>query len=576
LVNRLFLIIGILLLSSNCFAVEFTLTAKVNRQDVSLSDRIVYQVVFKGKDVSNVPDPSLPNLSGKFVVISKSESTSFSYVNGQVSSAKTKSYVLRPLKTGDFSIGSTTVTYKGQVFKTNPIQVTVFDTTQKKPTSQPFSSKTPRTQESATQKSKTMPNIFVKSKVSKKTAYVGEEIIYTVSLYRRVQLWSDIAIDPPLTKGFWVEEFPRNNDQILETVNGVRYYKVDRYKASFFPIEGGTFEIPKSRVGFVTDPFKGQQVLETKPRTVTVKPLPKQGRPTHFSGIVGKLNLSASTQSLNATQNIPVPLTITVSGLGHLKNLNDLTYTSNEYYKIYKSKIEDVEEESNNTQGKRLFHYFIIPKVAGTIKIPGFSTNYFSPKSRKFNTIQSGPIELNVALSKSPLTNALNSQNDIEIINNDIAYLKTVSLKNDRSILIKSHPFKFLIWINMGLLLGLLVWKIKPYIMTQNADAKMRADAYKNAVETLTQSHNISNSYQILLDYLNQKTGFNFSGMTSELMSETLQKMKVPDSLITELHSLIETLSFSSYSPNQSSQKQNGPLIEKVKTLLQQLEGVLQ
>ncbi|NQY74000.1 MAG: protein BatD [Candidatus Margulisbacteria bacterium] len=575
--NRI--IVGLLIfISASVYATEISLTSKVNRSELSLNNKLIYEIHITGKDIAKVPNPKIPNLSENFVVVSQSDSTSFSWINGSVSSTRKKSIILRPLATGTHTIGAATLTYKGKTLRSEPIRIEVTNTQQSVLQAPP-----PVAQQAP---SFAAPNTFVKAVASKKSVYIGEEVVYQILFYRRVQLWSDVVLETPEIKGFWIEKLPRSQSQTVVETNGVKYYQMERYKVSLFPLETGTFTIPITRVGFVLDPFKGQQVLQTNPVSIRVKPLPVTKRPNSFSGIVGQLSMSVSVNQTTVTQNMPVSIAITVKGSGYLKNLKDLLYTSSDALKIYKSKIEDrIGPAGQMEEGSRVFHYFAIPKQSGNLTIPGFSTNYFSPRSKLYYTIRTQPIPLKVMEVEGNALLGTTSipQNSIKVIKEDISYLKPFEPFKSVRYLSRSMIYIGLILLNTFIFIFLIWGKVKPYILSLDQAHRKRAMAYKQALQLLTnlrasssETNAVSQTSQIILTYLSLKTQVPFSGLTTDGMSDTLRKQHVNEHTIKKFLDCQEALSFYTFTPPSHTSKDSVmSLIQLTQSVIMDLEKAL-
>jgi hypothetical protein len=154
---------GAVLLPAAAAAEEQRIQATVDRAEIFEEDQILLQITIEG---SAGAEPTLPELPD-FDVFSRGQSRQMNFVNGRMSSSVSYSYSLVPRRTGSFQIGSATVELDGEVHSTSPITVRVLAASE-----QPAESR----------------DLFLSAKVSTRSAFVGQQIVYTWRFYRRVQI----------------------------------------------------------------------------------------------------------------------------------------------------------------------------------------------------------------------------------------------------------------------------------------------------------------------------------------------------------------------------------------------------
>ena len=115
-------------LFSAATAAELDFSAGVDRATVGLGEQLTLTVTVEGSNMGNVPRPQLPQLDGFTQVGStSSQSSSISFVNGRMSQQQTVSFIyfLEPKRLGNLTIGAAKLDFKGTVYQTQPISVTV-------------------------------------------------------------------------------------------------------------------------------------------------------------------------------------------------------------------------------------------------------------------------------------------------------------------------------------------------------------------------------------------------------------------------------------------------------------------
>ena len=99
-----------------------SLTAKVDRTEATIQDRIMLTLSVEGTQV--VGEPHLPPMPA-FDFISRGSSTRMQIINGQITSGVDYNYVLIPKKAGTFEIGPATLDLKGKTVSSNTITLKI-------------------------------------------------------------------------------------------------------------------------------------------------------------------------------------------------------------------------------------------------------------------------------------------------------------------------------------------------------------------------------------------------------------------------------------------------------------------
>ncbi len=397
----------------NLYAQNISISASVNKNRVSLNEQIVLQVTVSG-DVTNLPSPTLPPLDN-FTVYSSGRSQSISIINNQISSSITFNYILSPRSVGKFVIEPITITYKNQVYKTEPIEIEVVQAQPVQPQQpQPLPQPAPYTSRQPSDL------LFLTAEVDKKTAYVGEQITLTIKFFCGTTLLSQPRYIPPEIVGFTTEDLPPQK-QYYTIVDGRRYL-VTEIKTALFPIKSGRFRIGSAQMecniedfsfdfdDFFSDDFfkrffsRGKvQYLKTEPIEITVLPLPEQDKPKDFFGAVGEYNISAKLDKQKVEINQPVTLSITVSGKGDIKSVHEPKFPELSGIKRYQT-LSSLNVSKNNyqVQGSKTFQIVMVPQLSGIHVIPEIQFSYFSPSLKSYRTIKTQSLRLEVVPSSQP------------------------------------------------------------------------------------------------------------------------------------------------------------------------------
>lgn len=416
------IIIAVLYTTPKIYAQDITFRATVDKDKITLNDEVDLTLTVTGSQDTGTPQ--LPVLDG-FEVVSSGSSSQFSFINGKMSASKSFSYRLVPTKEGKFTIPPATIDVGNETLKTEPITVEVAKGGQTPTASTSAGAKpyyaTPQSTPITPERLK--DRLFIEVATDKSTAYIGEQITMTFKLYHRGVAIDNLQYIPPVTKGFVLESMG-SQKEYRDVVNGVAYDVVE-LKTAIFPATVGELTIEPAKLkcdillqeqkqnrskavdsffdDFFNDPFFSSYVryplaLESNPLTITIKPLPQENKPSTFKGSVGKYDLTveASPQSLKAGE--PINLLMKISGAGNIPQVNEPVIQNLNGFKSYESETKtDITGRDPLITGQKTFQKMIIPQDENIKEIPIIEFSYFDPASNQYNSIQKGPIPINVA-----------------------------------------------------------------------------------------------------------------------------------------------------------------------------------
>jgi hypothetical protein len=422
---------------------NLTVDLRVNSQRVDLGGRIELTVTVSGT-MQNVPEPDVAGIEN-FRVIRTSTSSQISIVNFKANISKSTIYNLIPNNVGTFTLGPVVVKVGGQSYSSNSVTVEVVQGgetapgTGKPPAGQPApaSPQVPRSGQSVrVPQSSSSPdrNVFILGTVDKKEVYLGEQVTYTFGFYNRLRLAENPGYTPPTFNGFWVETLDNTARQSTKQVNGI-VYSVQELRYALFPTITGEAKITGAGLSYlitnIWDFFsRGQQIsLETEPVVIKVKPLPEEGRPASFSGTVGKFTVNAGFDKNAVKQGEAVTLELTVAGAGNLKTIQapSLPEMANLDIDIYESKSEEsIDRTGDIIKGRKVFKYVLVPRKEGEYRWPGISFSYFDPEEKKYYTLKTSDLVLNVqpGEKEQQTTTYRVSPESVVAVGEDIHYIK--------------------------------------------------------------------------------------------------------------------------------------------------------
>ena len=96
-------------------------TATLDRDSMTLGETATLSLAFEGGSPQSEPTPDVPGLE----ITGTGNTSSFSLVNGAMSSTVTLTYSITAQRTGQFTIPALSARVGGQTFSTQPLTLTV-------------------------------------------------------------------------------------------------------------------------------------------------------------------------------------------------------------------------------------------------------------------------------------------------------------------------------------------------------------------------------------------------------------------------------------------------------------------
>lgn len=162
-------------------------------------------------------------------------------------------------------------------------------------------------------------------------------------------------------------------------------------EVSFAPTLSGTLRRLTSRSGlfrqYTLAPFSA-----TAPRTsLSVRPLPAEGRPADFCGAVGPLSLEAALSPAACAPGDLLTLRWTLRGAGAELAHAIPSYAPGPGFRVYPARVEARED------GRLEVSQVVIPLSTNVVSAAAFSVAFFDPRAAGYRTLSAGPFALAVA-----------------------------------------------------------------------------------------------------------------------------------------------------------------------------------
>jgi len=433
--KRHLIIIALLVLGRWAAGAELSIFAAVDRNTVGLGEEITLTVKVEGEDMTSVPRPELPPLPD-FDLLSQSQSssTSVQIINGQISkkSSVNFNYILSAKRLGRLTIGSCILKYRGQEYRSQPIEIEVTKSSPAPPRSGGQAPSAPLPSGSSLE-----GNLFLSAVPDRRTVYVGEQVTVEYALYTRLRLGGLELAEAPSFSGFWSEKLYEASQVDFQprTVDGKKYQAMVIKKVALFPMSAGEHQVGAMslNVQVVQPPrdffdFFGttrNARISSREFSITALPLPEEGKPKEFGGGVGRFSLEASLDSNVISGSQPLTLRIKISGSGNLRMIDPPSLGSVPGLRIMEPEVkENIQISGGTVRGTKTFSYPIIAQADGRYQIPAVRMGFFDPKAKSYYTLEAGPFTCTATGCGQAAAAVAGQSTGLKVLATDIAHIK--------------------------------------------------------------------------------------------------------------------------------------------------------
>lgn len=234
---------------------------------------------------------------------------------------------------------------------------------------------------------------FMEAEASKTRVFLGEGLDVNYYLYFKSSIAAnDVKEFPKLNK--FIKRFHHINSP-SETVQykGQIFKRFLAYSARLYPEKVGTAVLDPMRItiqvvendysgfGFGTQRYKNKE-LASPQIEIEVLPLPAEGVPASFTGLVGEHEFSLSMTKSKYLVNEPIEIKLEAKGKGALENFDSPMIYSDKNLEQFDTKSEVT--ELGMQAAKKVFEYTLLAR--GPVNIPAreLALAYFDPASGRY------------------------------------------------------------------------------------------------------------------------------------------------------------------------------------------------
>jgi hypothetical protein len=474
-ISMLILMLALAITSTQAVATE--IVTSVDRNPVSTDES--FKIFFTANDTPD-DDPDFTPLSQDFSIVNQGQSSNSSWVNGTYSKSIRWTVEVTANKAGKLVIPA--ILFGNDT--SEPLTIQVNQTASNNDTTQ------------------SNEEIFLEVKASPEQPYVQSQVLYTIRLYRRVDVAQAELSEPELADA--VIEKLGEDSNFNTVVNGVSYLVTER-KYAVFPQKSGVMNIkplfltaavivnsqPDFRDFFGSRMTKNKRVL-SKEVVLNVKPAPAS-----FTGkdwlAAEKIELSQEWSGDIQQMKVGEPLTRTLklrgvgTTVGQLPELSAIKTDAN--LKAYPDQpVLNEQKLADGITASRQEKIAIIPSTVGKQLLPAIEIPWFNTKSQ---TVE-------IARLPETIINVIGSSNNQQTETNPApktpaaAIAQTSTLNKNSPIAISNiiNQQNIWLWTSLFLALGWLLTLVyflrkRPQKIASDVDDSQRLIAETNIKESI-------------------------------------------------------------------------------------------
>lgn len=564
--------------------------AKVNKQSLALNEKLRIDFTVNGDGDDFVP----PAFEGFRVFAGPYQSVKIDYVNGRGTFNKSYSYFLIPTRRGKITIKPASIDVNGKIYKTAPVTVSITEAVDH-----------PRDPNDNSQpvKERMSEALTLVAEVSKTNPYINEPITVVYKLYfdYGVVIREYRELEKPKYNDFWSQNIEIKRPEAVETTfNGKKCVMAVLKKTVLYPQKSGKLEIEPLTLDLDMEMpsqrrFFGQPIMVRDDRRVSagakvinVKALPEDGKPDDFSGAVGRFDFKAVPSKTNVKSGESVELAVSVTGTGNLKLFTlpkPVVPAALEMYDpVHK---ENVSTPLSGMTGKISDTYTIVPQYKGKYPIQPMSFSYFDLASRKYRTITTPEIMLNVldgpVASDDAAQNDASQQPKAKIAGTDqfeFIKLKTALTAMHRDDFFGSGGFIALMLLPFLCIPLVIAARRKKDAIDRDIAGNKRKMSNRLAKKYLSEARKHigdKERFYVALEkamhnFLKAKLHIETSEMSKDRISEILMQRAKPDT-VTAFIALMESCEFARYAPSTQAAMQED--CDRAEQVISELEKQL-
>jgi len=557
--------IALFLICVNGLSAQVQFEARVSKQTLGLNERL--RIDFTMNDDGDNFTP--PSFEGFRVVGGPSQQVSQTWINGRATFNKSYIYILLPTRKGKIAIKQASIDIRGEIYKTNPITITVTDAIDesKDPTSPNY-----------------IPDagVHLVAEISNPNPYFNEQVTVVYKLYfsPTVNIRNAREASSPKYNDFWSQAIDMKNlTAVRSTYQGQEAGMVVWRKTVLYPQKSGKLTIEPLTLDLVIDAptnrrdmwgryqyATANKTISAGTKTINVKPLPETGKPEDFGGAVGKFNFVVKPSKTELKHGESLELDVSVSGNGNLKLFTlpkPVVPSALEMYDPVHT--EKVTIPLSGMQGKIADKYTIVPQFQGNYTIKGLTFSYFDTATRRYKTVTSEDIVVKVIDGPTEATASTDSTKFGTQPEKKNAKFASIALKTNlqsmkKEVFFGTTLYYVLLFTPFILIPIIVLVRKRKEAMDSDIVGNRSKRSNRLAKKYLSQAKKQINNKEpfyialerALHNFLKAKLHIETSEMSKEIITEILLEKNAKPETVTEFIDLTENCELARYAPYSS------------------------
>lgn len=376
-----------------------SVTAELSAARVYVGEAFILQVRVAGSSSAEIPTlPTVPGLESRYKGGQDISSHSTVIINGRRRDVSQTAYIMQfelvLSNPGSITIPSFEVRAAGNVLRTNELRVAAVPPQED-------------------------PDVRLRIEIDNPSPYIGEPIRLKLTLgLSRTAATADFTIPgveakfEPVSEPDILQQFrdqttfeilgqPVPATQGSSTFDGVQMtsYSAERV---IIPREAGQFTIGPATAGVEVITRKAMSIFDrdqtrravvpSNPLTIAVRPLPTEGRPSNFNGLIGRYRIAAAASPVEV--NVGDPITLTIRVEGPLADSVDAPALERQANLVEGFKVA-AENPPGTTTGRGKTFTRVLRALSPEVKeIPPIELPYFDTQTGRYDAARSDPIPI--------------------------------------------------------------------------------------------------------------------------------------------------------------------------------------
>jgi hypothetical protein len=538
-------------------------------------------------------EPELPDLGAFAQYLGRSTQSSVQVINGRTTASLTVQYRYQALREGTFDIPAFDVVAGGQMRTTEPLHVAVSSA----PSSPGAGAAAQEVEDGVGAQ-----DLFVTAEATKPRVRDGESFVVEYRIWTRVDVGSFTFTRIPEPEGFWVEDItPEGQPQVQELIrNGQQYTTAVIRRIALIPTGPGERKIDPVGLDVQVqvrrgDPFSsffglGTEVVPTpvfsNALTFKVEPLPP-GRPEPFSGVVGRLEVSAGLDRDSVDANEAVTLTVRVLGDGNIRAVPEPVLNLPDDFEVFPPEVsESVQVFGSGLSGEKTFEYVLIPRTPGKREIPEISFGFFDERVSEYRTATTAQLALMVTGSALGGPAQL-VRGGVAQLREDIRFihLGTASLRRRGRMLFKGAAFWMFTLLPLAGIAGAMVLRRHQDMLEGDVAYARGRRAGGGAKKRLAHARQLVTGRDARVFYgevaralrglVADRLNLAEAGLKASELSARLAARGVGDDTMVEISACLEHCDRQRFAPPEADSEEKARFLERVANLMMDLDRVI-